>query len=136
MKVLFVCSQGVIRSRTAEILCTLGGMNARSCGIDEDAVTPISNGQLLWADEIVCMGREHSKIVSEMMGSEGKPVCSLGIPDDYDPFDDELVALLIGSLRHKVEEASMAIETGWGRFRELGLSEGLIPKKTIYAKTI
>lgn len=136
MKILFVCSQGVIRSRTAEVLSLLGGLDSRSCGTDPDAINPVSNSQLLWADQIVCMERKHSKIVLEMMGSEGKDACSLGIPDDYNPFDEELIGLLIGSLRHKIEEASLAIERGRDRFFELGLDHGMIPKKVVYAKSI
>ena len=43
--ILFVCSQGRIRSRTAEVLAVRAGMDARSCGTDADAMVPI-NGAL------------------------------------------------------------------------------------------
>lgn len=135
MKILYVCSQGVIRSRTAETLSLLGGVHARSCGTDEHAVAPINNSALLWADEIVCMEKHHAKIVKEMMGSEGKIVQSLGIEDIYDPFDDELIALLIGSLHYKIEQASEAIRIGKERFYELGLDKAMAVKRTTFAKS-
>lgn len=116
MKVLFVCSQGRMRSRTAEILSLHGGLEARSCGTDADALVPINNALLRWCDWIICMQREHSELASEHMGAEGKSCCSLGIPDEFLPFDSELVGLLIGALRHKVPAASAAIERGAARW--------------------
>lgn len=112
MNVLFVCSQGVIRSRTAEVLATLGGINARSCGTDDDAIVPVNNRLIAWADQVICMEKFHSDYVKLFCAADGVPVQSLGIPDEYMPFDDELVALLIGSLHYKLEPASDAIRAG------------------------
>lgn len=112
MNVLFVCAQGVIRSRTAEVLSTLGGMNARSCGIDDDAIVPVNNRLLAWADHIVCMEKLHSDYVKLFCECDPASVISLGIPDEYMPFDDELIALLIGSLHYKLEQVSDAIVAG------------------------
>lgn len=36
--ILYVCSQGMIRSCTAEVLAVRAGLDARSCGTDADAV--------------------------------------------------------------------------------------------------
>ena len=112
MNVLFVCAQGAIRSRTAEILSTLGGMNARSCGIDDDAIVPVNNRLLAWADHIVCMEKFHADYVKLFCECDPASVISLGIPDEYMPFDDELTALLIGSLHYKLEQVSDAIVAG------------------------
>ena len=112
MNVLFVCAQGAIRSRTAEVLSTLGGMSARSCGIDDDAIVPVNNRLLAWADHIVCMEKLHSDYVKLFCECDPASVISLGIPDEYMPFDDELIALLIGSLHYKLEQVSDAIVAG------------------------
>lgn len=112
MNVLFVCSQGVIRSRTAEVLAVLGGISARSCGTDDDAIIPVNSRLIAWADHVICMERRHAKNVRPFCESEVVPVQSLGIPDEFMPFDEELVALLIGSLRYKLEQASDAIVAG------------------------
>jgi predicted protein tyrosine phosphatase len=116
MKVLFVCSQGRMRSRTAEILSLYGGLEARSCGTDADALVPVNNELLRWCDWIICMEQRHSEQVFAYMGSEGKSLCSLGIPDEFLLFDSDLIGLLIGALRHKVPAASAAIERGAARW--------------------
>lgn len=106
--ILFVCSQGRIRSRTAEVLALLGGIDARSCGTDEDALAPL-NPQLLWpADLVVCMERRHAKRVETYMAAEGKPVVSLGIEDEWEPFDPELVRQLISLIRHRLMDDALA----------------------------
>ena len=112
MNVLFVCSQGVIRSRTAEVLATLGGISARSCGTDDDAIIPVNNRLLAWAGHVICMEKFHADYVRLFCSAEGIPVQSLGIPDEFMPFDEELVSLLIGSLHYKLEQVSDAIVAG------------------------
>lgn len=88
---LYVCAQGQIRSRTAEVLTILGGIEARSCGTDADALVPATNTLATWAHVIVCMEPEHHRCVSEFMGAEGKPVLCLDLPDVYRPFQPKLV---------------------------------------------
>lgn len=117
MTVLFVCSQGRIRSRTAEVLSLLGGISARSCGTNEDAVVRINDHLVREATTIIGMERRHSGAAAAFMHAQGKQIESLGIPDEYDPFDPELVALLIGSLRHRLPEVSMAIQRGYERYK-------------------
>ena len=118
MNVLFVCSQGVIRSRTAEVLATLGGLSARSCGTDDDAIIPVNNRLLAWADHVICMEKWHADYVRLFCAAESVPMQSLGIPDEFMPFDDELAALLIGSLHYKLEQASEAIRLGLARHKQ------------------
>lgn len=97
-RVLYVCAQGVIRSRTAEVLTLLGGIQARSCGTDADALVPASNTLATWAHVIVCMEPEHHRFVSEFMGSEGKSVLCLDLPDVYRPFQPKLIRDLVACL--------------------------------------
>lgn len=97
-RVLYVCAQGVIRSRTAEVLTLLGGIQARSCGTDSDALVPASNTLATWAHVIVCMKPEHHRHISEFMGSEGKPVLCLDLPDTYRPFQPKLIRDLVAGM--------------------------------------
>ncbi len=93
--ILFVCSQGRIRSRTAEVLAVRAGMDARSCGTDADAMVPINDHLIREADIIVCMEEHHAATVREFMHAEGKSIHVLGIEDIYEPFAPRLVAVLI-----------------------------------------
>lgn len=116
-RVLYVCAQGVIRSRTAEVLTLLGGIQARSCGTDSDALVPATNTLATWAHVIVCMEPQHHRFVGEFMGSEGKPVLCLDLPDIYRPFQSRLIRDLIAGLtaEPKLQTAILAGQTLYER---------------------
>ena len=115
--ILYVCSQGKIRSRTAEVLCLIGGMDVRSCGTDDSAIVRVSDGLIREADVIVCMEHLHALALQEMnfMHLEIANVIELGIQDIYEPFDPGLVEKLIDSLASKHQPASGAISAGQER---------------------
>ena len=96
--ILFVCSQGRIRSRTAEVLAVRGGMDARSCGTDTDAIVPINDHLIRISELIICMEQHHAVSVREFMHAEGKAIVVLGIEDIYEPFAENLVAVLAEKL--------------------------------------
>lgn len=95
---LFVCSQGRIRSRTAEVLALRGGLNARSCGTDADAIVPINDHLIRLADVVICMEEHHAATVREFMHAEDKEIHVLDVEDIYVPFEDALVAALVAAL--------------------------------------
>ena len=107
--ILFVCSQGRIRSRTAEVLAVRGGMDARSCGTDADAVVPINDPLIREADLIVCMEDHHAATVREFMHAEGKTIHVLGIEDIYEPFTPRLVAVLFAKMGELLPDVSRAM---------------------------
>jgi len=111
-RVLYVCSQGVIRSRTAEVLTLFGGVTARSCGIDADALAPASNALATWAEIVVCMERRHQRYMNEFMGMEEKPSVCLDLPDIYRPFEPKLVRDLISRLVLQ-PQLQAAVEMGY-----------------------
>jgi predicted protein tyrosine phosphatase len=97
MRVLFVCSQNRLRSPTAEVVfSTVEGVEALSAGTDSDAITPISADLIEWADIIFAMERVHYRRLQERFGSQlkSKRISVLGIRDDYDYMDPDLVRLL------------------------------------------
>lgn len=110
--ILFVCSQGFIRSRTAEVLCLLGGLDARSCGTDGNIQAPVNNPLLMAAEAIYCMQEEHVTSIASMMGTEGKRIESLGIPDEYYRYQPELIDRLIGVMHYRDERVEQAMKRG------------------------
>jgi predicted protein tyrosine phosphatase len=102
MKLLFVCSANALRSPTAEaVFSRYEGIEAASAGINADAETPVSADLVEWADVVVAMEQHHARFLQERFGYllRRKRVAVLGVPDNYDYMDAELVRLL----KEKVE---------------------------------
>lgn len=111
--ILYVCSQGRLRSRTAEVLTLLGGEAARSCGIDSDALVTINPRLVFEAHVIVCMQQVHADAVQEFPESVGKQIEVMGLPDVFNPFDDHFSNLIIPNLKLVgLYEYAKAIEKG------------------------
>ncbi|WP_126223473.1 hypothetical protein [Burkholderia ambifaria] len=111
--VLFLCSLGQLRSRTAELLCLFGGMNARSAGTDHNfAFAQVTDAALREADLVVCMQPSHRRAITELPHYDGSKVIELGIPDRFDRLEPALVRLLIGRIRPHAPEVAAAMERG------------------------
>jgi len=97
MRVLFVCRQNRKRSATAErVFGKDPELDVRSAGTSEDALVRVNRRMLQWADVIFTMDDEQQSQLSHMFPADpalGKIVC-LGIRDQYDFLDPELVSLL------------------------------------------
>jgi predicted protein tyrosine phosphatase len=96
-RLLFLCSQNKLRSPTAEaIFSNYEGIEVDSAGLNNDAVVPLSEEQVEWADVIIVMEKSHRNRLSKKFkpAVSGKSVVVLGIPDEYDYMDDELIRLL------------------------------------------
>ena len=95
--ILFVCSQNRLRSPTAEqVFATWPGVECSSAGTNHDAENPLSAELVEWADVIFVMEKAHRNKVNAKYRAQlrDKRVIVLGIPDDYDFMDPELVELL------------------------------------------
>lgn len=98
-KVLTVCSAGILRSATAaHILASEPyNFNTRNVGIASYALIPLSEDLLMWADEIVCMEKEHSSHVQRKMSEwmiPEKRIITLNIEDIYEYRNTDLVRLI------------------------------------------
>ena len=98
-KVLTVCSAGILRSATAaHILASEPyNFNTRNVGIASYALIPLSEDLLMWADEIVCMEKEHSSHVQRKMVDwhiPEKRIITLNIEDIYEYRNTELVRMI------------------------------------------
>lgn len=94
---LFVCSQNKLRSPTAEhIFADIPGINTMSAGTNRDAEEPLTDELVEWADFIFVMERAHrNKLQKKHRASlKDKWLVVLGIPDDYEFMDPQLVRLL------------------------------------------
>ena len=103
LKVLCVCSGGVLRSPTAaEVLNRPPfNFNTRSCGSEDYALVPLTEALALWADEVVVFHTGHMQAFVDVFreATGGADVTMpmvhvMNIEDDYDFRDPELVAML------------------------------------------
>ena len=66
IKILFVCSSNVNRSRTAEdIYANRQGLEVKSAGILPHARTPVTEELLNWADVILVMHKVHLQTIEQ-----------------------------------------------------------------------
>lgn len=96
-KVLFVCSKNKLRSRTAEtIFANESGIEVYSAGLDNDAINRLTPELVEWAEIIFVMENNHKKRLQKKFKknlNKQRIIC-LGIPDEYDYMDSELVKKL------------------------------------------
>ncbi|MDF2447435.1 MAG: phosphotyrosine protein phosphatase [Moraxellaceae bacterium] len=96
-RILFICSQNKLRSPTAEqVFAQEPGLEVLSAGTNHDAENPVTPELLEWADRILVMEGEHRAKLQKRFRQHlnGKKVICLGIPDEYEFMDPELIAIL------------------------------------------
>ena len=101
MNLLFICTANKLRSTTAEtVFSAYDGINAIGAGTDKNAPTTVDTELIEWADEIFLMEQTHKRKVSKTFNHvlKDKRLIVLGIPDDYEYMDEELIMLL----KHKI----------------------------------
>ena len=89
-----------LRSPTAEtIFCENDGISVDSAGLNRGADVMLSAEQIEWADLILVMEKMHLRKLNEKHRQhrqhlKGKRIVVLGIPDDYEYMDEELIEIL------------------------------------------
>jgi predicted protein tyrosine phosphatase len=95
-KVLFVCGRNQRRSPTAAaIFRNDSAVEARSAGVSESSRHQINAADVAWADIIVAFERKHRQRVVQMFPEAESKTTHLGIPDDYEFMDADLVEELL-----------------------------------------
>ena len=95
-KVLFVCSMGILRSATAARIYAKK-YNTRSAGSWNDALIPLTNTLMAWADEIVFVNHSNYVQVRDYFKDQGVLIDVefntrvLDIPDSYPHMDPMLI---------------------------------------------
>jgi predicted protein tyrosine phosphatase len=100
-RVLFVCAGGILRSATAAHWAAQHkGWNTRSCGIYSDAIPPVHENLLEWAQQIFVMESMHKDVIVGAFGEKhGEKIVVLSIPDVYAYRDAQLIARLEKQLK-------------------------------------
>jgi predicted protein tyrosine phosphatase len=95
--VLFICSQNLLRSPTAEqVFDSWPGVETASAGLNNDAVNPVTPELLAWADTIFVMEQAHRVKLSTRFKAHihKQRVICLDIPDEFGFMDPRLVEIL------------------------------------------
>lgn len=95
--VLFVCTQNKLRSPTAEkIFSESSDFNVLSAGTATDATNQLDEKMIEWADYIFVMEQHHRTKIRKKYKAfiKAKNIVSLGIPDEYEYMDTELIELI------------------------------------------
>lgn len=106
-RLLFVCGRNLQRSPTAEkIFHGVRGIEACSAGVNPDSEEPLSAELIEWAEVIFVMEPSHrAKMNRRFAGPlRGKRVVCLGIADEYEFMDPQLIRLLWERVPRSVPE--------------------------------
>lgn len=105
VRMLFVCSVGMLRSPTAAEQAIMIGANARACGSCTDmALIPISLNLVLWADVIVFMNEENKEeslnnfFQNESVLEKLREGIVWDIPDNFARNDPKLIEIIKNKL--------------------------------------
>jgi predicted protein tyrosine phosphatase len=109
MNVLFVCTHHVARSPMAaalfdELAGAASRHRVRSVGLASNASRRLTTRELAWADVVVVMELAHQVLIARRWPQRLAKVRLLDVPDDYDPDEPDLRALLIPKLRALLAE--------------------------------
>jgi predicted protein tyrosine phosphatase len=109
MNILFVCTHHVARSPMAAALFTelagpTGRYMVRSAGLATNTSRRLTTREMAWADVVAVMEPAHSAVIARRWPNHAAKVWVLDVPDDYDPEEPELRALLTPKLRALLEE--------------------------------
>jgi predicted protein tyrosine phosphatase len=105
-RLLFVCSIGMLRSPTAQVVATRMGYNARACGSDQKmALIPISSNLIEWADHIFFLNFENLCEALNTFEGTGydedirKKKILLNVEDNFEYMNPHLCWIIEGKLQ-------------------------------------
>ena len=105
--ILFVCSRNQLRSPTGErIFANSERFEPRSRGLRSSARRQLTAADVLWADSIFVMERDHKRELLRHFGeeAEGRKIFVLDIPDDYEFMDSELIDRIAAGVQNALGE--------------------------------
>jgi predicted protein tyrosine phosphatase len=96
-KVVFVCSMGILRSATGARIYA-HKYNTRTCGSWADALVPLTENLITWAEQIVFVTRDNYEQAlgrfeddEDTVGTIQEKAVVLDIPDRFDHMHPELI---------------------------------------------
>lgn len=114
MNVLFLCGRNKARSPTAQaVFANVPGWEVASAGLSRDAEEVVDLELVQWADAIFVMEPSHKRKLKTKFGRhlKAKAVYSLGIPDDYEAMDPQLIERLkevVGRIMPEARHADLS----------------------------
>lgn len=113
LRVLFVCSAGLLRSPTAAKVAGEFNINARAAGsLPYIALIPVSANLVIWAEKLVFMNRENFEQTLEIFNGEPDFVESINkksITWDIEDYFDYNDKILQSVLREKIREELLPV---------------------------
>ncbi len=100
-RVLFVCRENRVRSRTAEqVYRGRPDLEVRSAGIAEHAAVPLTPELFDWADLVFVFSKRQKRVIEARFGdrSDRKRIVCLRLPDRFEYKSSKLVMELTGRL--------------------------------------
>jgi predicted protein tyrosine phosphatase len=102
IRAVFVCTAGMLRSPTAAAIACGMGWNTRSCGTDRNALIPLTEQLINWADKIYFVNSENYEtaklqfsptigVANWVLPALEQKAVVWNIPDEYVYMDPELV---------------------------------------------
>ncbi len=109
--ILIVCSQNKWRSPTAENIYRHDPrVTVRSAGLGANSPHQISQKDLIWADLLLYMEKDHLERIKKLFPNQTLPKSvNLDIPDDYQYMDPELVQILTDKIEPIITAPSRLI---------------------------
>jgi predicted protein tyrosine phosphatase len=106
MRVLFVCTAGLLRSPTAARMFATKTVETRARGCEtNEAGRMLTPEDIEWATDIIAMEKRHTKILRERFGVSPP---YLAIPDRFERDAPALVELLHERVPHALQYASLS----------------------------
>lgn len=94
-RVLFICEGNLHRSPTAARLYSqTPGIKTRSAGLSPLARVQLTEELLVWADVVFVMEKRLGRLLRKRFPDSTTDVVSLGIPDDYQFGEPDLLRVL------------------------------------------
>ncbi|HME87102.1 MAG TPA: phosphotyrosine protein phosphatase [Candidatus Nanoarchaeia archaeon] len=98
MRILFICSFGLHRSRTAEFLYK-DRYETKSAGLHNEE-RPVTKENVDWADKIIVMDSDQKFELELRYPEAKKKIVSIDIPNIYSFNQPELITLLKSKLKN------------------------------------
>lgn len=105
-KILVVCTANKLRSKTAEVIYKdHPKAEVKSAGTDKMAENQVNESLLSWADLIIVMENSHRNWIGKKYRDffKSKRIVILGIPDEFEFMQPELITLLKARMDRFIE---------------------------------